>query len=121
MKPNELEEQAEAHATFLEQISQGLYLFPHEFLSLACNAKRRVQVLDKAFKPDFGVKKQEFRIGGDGPQDHHVKFHLYEMQDLKKLGEGGARTVLAERMELDFGHNLPVEHEIGIALPLNEA
>ena len=41
----------------LEALGANLYLFPHEFLSLACNAKKRVTLLERSFKPEFGLKR----------------------------------------------------------------
>ena len=39
-------EQGNMQSQFLEAIASTLYIFPHEFLSLACNAKNRVTLLD---------------------------------------------------------------------------
>jgi hypothetical protein len=40
-----LGEEESSQASFLDLLSRSLYVFPHEFLSLACNVKRRTDLM----------------------------------------------------------------------------
>lgn len=105
-------------------VSRSLYIYPHEFLSLVCNCKKRLHLLQRAFKPEFGVKKREIEYLTPAMEDGVNKkevFHLYEMADMGKLGEGCGKQVLFNICQREFAFMPPKEHNQGISLTLGEA
>ena len=92
-------------------------------MSLACNAKKRLQLLNRAFKPEFGIRKQQFEYNipvKDGETSKEV-FNLYEMADLDRLGKGNGKRVLFTLCQREFNFSPPIAQNQGLSLADTEA
>eukprot|EP00347_Sterkiella_histriomuscorum_P022402 403338620 len=63
----------------------NLYIFPHEFLSLLCNAQNRIENINRVFKPDMHLNKVQFNnfakyINKNNIPGKHSIYHLEETQ-----------------------------------------
>ena len=95
---------------------KNLYLFPHEFLCLVCNAKNRIEMLDNAYQLDFGLVKTCYKNKFQ-PSKHAIDSNSFVTYDLIKSNIGGdwrdwrPNKILDAELEDDFYDFIPINDD----------
>ena len=98
-------------------------LSPQEFLSLACNARNRQDLISKVYKPCFKMRKQEYINNIPTTRNTILsdkRMVMYEMTEQDIKGDCRINLLIQQQLEEDFYDNLPLKSE-GQALPMKEA
>jgi hypothetical protein len=59
MKAGQKAKKAEQSISETFEEMQDFFIFPHEFLCLACNASDRLELLQHMYRPNFKLRKTE--------------------------------------------------------------
>ena len=95
---------------------KDFYIYPYEFLSLICNAKNRLEVIQKHFNPNFRLQKIIFKNANNSGNANFV----YRIEDEELRGDLRPNHLLNRKLEDNFYENI-FTYDIGQAISNEEA